>query len=88
MRLSILTSEQGQLDEVAQGHQVLKISRDGVSTVFLGNLFQFSVTLKVKKKKKVPFYVQIELFFIRGNFYLLHIISISQAFSCPWFCLP
>lgn len=51
MRLSILTSGQGQLDEVAQGHQVLKISRDGVSTVFLGNLFQFSVTLKVKKKK-------------------------------------
>lgn len=50
LRLCSPTSEQGQLERVAQGHQVLKVSGDGDSTVPMGNLFHFSITLRVKKK--------------------------------------
>lgn len=84
--MSNRTPKQSQLEQVAQGHQLLNTSRDGDSTVSLGNLFQFSITLRVKKTPKFSNGISC-MFFIRGSFCLLQAILSTQAFSCPQFCL-
>lgn len=39
---------EGQLKQAAQDHWVLNISKDGVSTAFLENLFQHLTTITVQ----------------------------------------